>query len=182
MATEMIFTADPPNSLTAATEISDQFHWDTTRPVSAQHTNTAIPQRADLAPHIARQLLEVIPQAGQRPVEIALSPAELGRVRMSVAAEDGKVAINILAERPDTLDLMRRHIDQLAQTFRGMGYDQVSFSFGQGAANGDQSGHANGDDKPDQPVGSKSGNTASSTDINIIDLDQVPATGIDIRL
>lgn len=35
----------------------------------------------------------------------------------------------ILADRPETQELMRRHIDVLAQEFRSLGYERISFSF-----------------------------------------------------
>ena len=35
-----------------------------------------------------------------------------------------------ITDRPETIDLMRRHIDQLAQDFRDLGFSDLSFSFG----------------------------------------------------
>ena len=46
-----------------------------------------------------------------------------------------------MADRPETLDLMRRHIDILAQEFHEIGYGTAEFAFGQNAAeNGKQGG------------------------------------------
>lgn len=69
------------------------------------------PMRTDFKTHVIRQVVEVMAQAIHRPVEITLSPQELGRVRMSVHNDEGKITVNIIAERADTLDLMRRNID-----------------------------------------------------------------------
>ncbi|WP_176827855.1 flagellar hook-length control protein FliK [Ruegeria marina] len=63
-------------------------------------------------------------------VDVRLNPKELGSVQMTLKAQDGGLALAILAERPETLDLMRRHIDQLSAEFRAMGYSDVAFSFG----------------------------------------------------
>ena len=101
---------------------------------------------------------------------------------MSVAAEDGKITVSILTERPETLDLMRRHIDQLGQSFRSMGYDQVSFSFGQGAHTGDQSGSNPSASSPSGPSQTDTANSGTETGANIVNLDSAPTTGIDIRL
>lgn len=140
------------------------------------------PHASEIAPSIARQLVEVMTHAQHRPVEIALSPAELGRVRMSVATDDGKITVNILAERPDTLDLMRRHIDQLGQAFRSMGYEQITFSFGRGAETGGQSHNSS----TDQNSGKTSTDEDTAHDLpteqSIIHLDQAGTSGIDIRL
>jgi len=91
--------------------------------------NQAMP-RADLAASVARQIADAMRNAGDKPVEIALNPVELGRVRMILNASDAGVTMNILADRPETLDLMRRNIDDLAKTFSELGYEDISFSFG----------------------------------------------------
>lgn len=166
--------------LLVPSDVPELLGWDSPRAASAHHFTSA-PQRADLPPHIARQLGEMLGQASHRPVEIALSPIELGKVRMSIATEDGKITVNILAERPDTLDLMRRHIDQLGQTFRSMGYDQISFSFGHGATSRDQDGKS--------PAGQSTGTPSAPTSSNevkkdqpVVKLDCIASAGVDIRL
>lgn len=157
--------------------------WDSARGTGQLAPPTA-PLRADLAPHVARQLVEVMAQATHRPIEIALSPQELGRVRMAIlTGEDRSITVSITAERPETLDLLRRNIDQLGQSFKSMGYDQISFAFGQGAQGGGQSGQdasAGGQQAPSSS--SASGMAAPTADPTLITLDTVPDAGIDIRL
>ncbi|WP_146111577.1 flagellar hook-length control protein FliK [Defluviimonas denitrificans] len=64
-------------------------------------------------------------------VEIALSPEELGHIRLLLRDHTTATpTVTLHADRADTLDLMRRHIDILAQDLRDMGYRDVSFSFG----------------------------------------------------
>ena len=99
---------------------------------------------------------------------------------MSVRTEDGAVTVQIIAERADTLDLMRRHIDQLGQTFRAMGYDTISFSFGAGDENGAQSdGHRN---EAQNATSDQSEGIANPAEPALINLDRSPITGVDIRL
>jgi flagellar hook-length control protein FliK len=96
--------------------------------------NPELPQR------VAQQLVEAARALPDRPVELSLNPEELGRVRMTMNASDGGMAVVVAVERSDTLDLMRRHIDTLAAEFRALGYRDVSFSFsqqGQGDTQGD---------------------------------------------
>jgi hypothetical protein len=82
-------------------------------------------------PHgLGQRLAETIAQFPDRPVEVTLSPEELGRVRMSLSTHDGALTMSVLADRPETLDLLRRNIDQLAQDFRDLGFHDLSFSFG----------------------------------------------------
>lgn len=85
-----------------------------------------------LARHVAQQLAVTITQTAGQPTEIALNPEELGRVRMSMSLTDGALMLHINAERPETADLLRRHIDTLAQEFRSLGYNDISFDFGDG--------------------------------------------------
>ncbi len=49
-----------------------------------------------------------------------------------VAERQFEEALRYIADRPETLELMRRHIDILAQEFRDIGYGSAEFSFGQG--------------------------------------------------
>ena len=83
----------------------------------------------ETARHIAHQIGTAIVQGNGKATEILLNPEELGRVRMSMSAVDGNLTLLVLADRPETQELLRRHIDVLAQEFRDLGYDSVSFSF-----------------------------------------------------
>lgn len=79
-------------------------------------------------------------------VVVTLSPDELGKVTMNVSAQDGTLTLALAVERGDTLDLLRRHIDQLAQDFRDLGFSQLNFSFSQ-----DRQGDPGADDRPATP-------------------------------
>lgn len=96
------------------------------------------PRGADLAspqpPHMAGigpQLAEAVARFPDRPVELTLAPEELGRVRLTLTTSESGIVLAVTAERPETLDLMRRNIDQLARDFREIGYADLSFSFTQ---------------------------------------------------
>lgn len=78
---------------------------------------------------VMRQIAEMAPRAAGRPIELTLNPEELGSVRMNLSFESGAVAVSVVAERGETLDLLRRHIAELSQEFRQMGYADVDFSF-----------------------------------------------------
>lgn len=83
----------------------------------------------DIPRLVARQMAVVISQHPGEATEIALNPEELGRVRMQITAADGSLMLHIAAERPETSDLMRRHVEMLAQEFRSLGFHDVAFSF-----------------------------------------------------
>jgi hypothetical protein len=88
--------------------------------------------RADTPAAIGRQMAEALQKLPDRPVEVSLNPRELGRVRMSIAASEAGITVSVVVERPETLDLMRRNIDQLAREFQSIGYENINFSFAEG--------------------------------------------------
>ena len=96
-------------------------------------TGNPIPHGAQTARHIAAQIQDAVKLAPDKPVSISLNPEELGRVRMSISATEGGVVLYVLAERPETLDLMKRHIDLLAKEFGELGFSSVDLAFGQGS-------------------------------------------------
>ncbi|MEZ5732294.1 MAG: flagellar hook-length control protein FliK [Paracoccaceae bacterium] len=97
----------------------------------ANYSTSAPVDRAlpNLPQGLGQRLAQAASQFIDRPVEVALSPEELGRVRMTIASHEGQLTMAILAERPETLDLLRRNIESLAQDFRDLGFQNLSFSF-----------------------------------------------------
>lgn len=96
--------------------------------------------RAEAA-NVMRQVSENLNKMSNGGVEIRLSPEELGSVRLQMAPSEHGMVVTIQADRPETLDLMRRNIDQLAQDLAAAGYEGAEFSFGddgQGSASGGQ--------------------------------------------
>lgn len=102
---------------------------------------SAPPAAADRAPHPAHAAAELVRQAlpqvadtarhnGHGTIEIALNPEELGHVRLTIQSDDGATAtVRLSADRHETLDLMRRHVELLAQDMRDLGYRDLSFFF-----------------------------------------------------
>ena len=48
---------------------------------------------------------------------------------MSISAAEAGIVVSLVVERPETTDLMRRHIDDLATEFADLGYENIEFSF-----------------------------------------------------
>lgn len=81
--------------------------------------------------NVARQVIQQLADNGlmaNGKVEISLSPEELGRVRLTASQTDQGVILIVQAERPETLDLMRRHLPDLMQDLQDMGFGDVSYS------------------------------------------------------
>ncbi len=87
---------------------------------------------------IVSQIVGVVRVGGSGEFEVALSPAELGRVKLSLKPEGASILVHIAAEREETLMLLRRHSDDLAHEFTEQGFTQVSIEFGFSAENSDR--------------------------------------------
>lgn len=105
-------------------------------------------------------------------IELKLSPAELGPVRIAMQASDGVMLVTINAENPQTLDLMRRNSDLLLQEFRNLGHGSVAFQF----SSGNDQGRGARDNPPAQ--GDFDPAIARPTDI----APRIKADGLDLRL
>jgi hypothetical protein len=111
------------------------------------------------------------------PLELALDPPELGRVRMMMSEVAGVLTLTIHAERPETADLMRRHLDLLAQEFAQAGLDAPSVHISQQGAD-----TAQGDDRGSATP------TASADDATALEephdqhADRAATGGLDLRL
>jgi Flagellar hook-length control protein FliK len=101
----------------------------------------ALPANALLPPMVA-QIVGGLSSAKPGVTEIALSPEELGRVtlKMQADAQDpDRMVVMLSFDRPETLELFRRHADQLADVIRAVGYSGVDIGFAQGGHAGDDS-------------------------------------------
>lgn len=80
---------------------------------------------------VVQQIAGMVEAAREGVLEITLAPAELGRVSLRMQPGEGGMVVSVMAERGETLDLLRRHAADLGAELRDMGYADVSFSFGQ---------------------------------------------------
>lgn len=81
-------------------------------------------------PPLARQMAEAMRAASGNRVDLTLMPEELGRLTISFRDDGEVLRVHIAADRPETLDLLRRHAPELAAELRAQGYDSPSFFFG----------------------------------------------------
>jgi hypothetical protein len=100
---------------------------------------------------IAAQIASVAGRLAEGSVEITLSPEELGRVRMTLSGSEGAMTVTVQVERAETLDLMRRHIDTLAQELRDMGFGTLDFAFGRQDPDTSEGDPPSTDPDPDSP-------------------------------
>ena len=108
--------------------------------------------QGDTVVHVSRQIATAIRNGSENSFDISLNQTELGKVRIHLAPTDGGISVSILADRPETLDLLRRHAELLAQEFRDLGYGAIDFSFASGDQPGQHSGHDTHESGPGAPA------------------------------
>jgi flagellar hook-length control protein FliK len=145
-------------------------------PLAETRQPAALPDHrhpSETARSIAQQLAPQMQKAANGTIELALNPEELGKVKLSLHPTEAGVTLAVTAERPETMDLMRRHIALLEQELRQMGYGSVSFSFGQ-----QSSGQSQGDSR--QPI--RENRQFHSAEIPPTPKPQTATSGLDLRL
>ena len=85
---------------------------------------------------VSPTLVDMVKSGNDGPLELALSPEELGRLTISIKHDGDFVRVTVIADRPETLDLMRRHAGDLVADLRQAGFSGASLSFGQGGQGG----------------------------------------------
>lgn len=92
--------------------------------------------QAQIPSQIGQQMAGAARQIAPGTIELQLYPEELGRLRIQFDISEQTLIVSISAERTDTADLMRRHIDQLAREMQTLGYRDVQFQFDGGGSPG----------------------------------------------
>ena len=138
--------------LAGTSDLSDDLNLAPMTPSSAAGNTaqnaTPVLNRA-LAPQVAQQVATAIIQSTGTTTEVALNPEELGRVRIALTSVETGLSVSVLAERPETAELMRRNIDLLTRELQDLGFDSLTFTFGDQA---EDSGHSR-DDHPEYSGG-----------------------------
>lgn len=145
---------------------------------SLQHPQS-LPPTAPIAQYVARQIAEALQTMPNRPVEISLNPEELGRVRLALSSSEAGIVVNVLAERQETVDLLRRHISHLESAFQDIGYNDIAFSFSGGGQQQEET-----DGEAHSSAGSKGSVTSDESVVATaqIALNASLEAGLDIRL
>lgn len=97
---------------------------------------------AGLARNAAQQIAAKVLDLGKGRFGLTLSPSELGKVDMWLQDSENRLILTVNAERPETMDLIRRHIALLEQEFRQMGLGDLSLQLGTGGAPDSQGGQS----------------------------------------
>lgn len=119
----------------------------------AEVRHMAQPMPATVAPMLV-ETARAVPDA---PVTLTLTPEDLGSLKFEMQSRGDTIHVALTVERPETLDMLRRHVDQLTGEFRQAGFAGASFSFSGGAGGGQERGPSAGyapraEEKEERPV------------------------------
>lgn len=103
-------------------------------------TGAAILSRSDFVqgispnlPHLVDGIAAALTRGHNGSATLTLAPEELGHVRLSFQPDmqtPDRMVVMLSFDRPETMDLFRRHADQLAEALRTAGYAGVQIGFG----------------------------------------------------
>ena len=125
---------------------------------------------------VLTQLVQAAKSAIDGMVEVKLSPEELGRVRLAMTTAETGMTVFVTAERPETLDLIRRNIDLFAADLADQGFTDLSFSFGDETAR-------DGDDTPEGTLAASDTTDLRTLFEGRIDTSRITPDGrVDLRL
>ncbi|MES2549155.1 MAG: flagellar hook-length control protein FliK [Pseudomonadota bacterium] len=137
------------------------------------HASPALP--------VAAQIVAALSRSADGATELALSPDELGTVRLRLepdAANPDRMVVMITFERPETLDLFRRHAGELADALRDAGYSGADIGFGQ-----DQSGSGGSEGAAARFAGRATGQDQPEPDLSHSSAPRLAAgASLDLRL
>ncbi|HBZ42562.1 MAG TPA: hypothetical protein DEO85_00535 [Maritimibacter sp.] len=114
---------DPVSADIAATDGSGA-----DRTSASTMTTTAL-TRPDRAQSVAGQIADVVRTGGDGKIEVTLRPEELGRLSLTLSNDGRAMHVTLAADRPETLDLVRRNIDLLERELLDLGFDTLNFDF-----------------------------------------------------
>ncbi|WP_425040042.1 flagellar hook-length control protein FliK [Primorskyibacter sp. S187A] len=144
------------------------------------HSALAGPLQGTPRTEVLRSIFVQIAQNGSigssDTIEVRLSPEELGLVKYRISATETGTIIVVSADRPDTLDLLRRNAADLMAEFNAMGLDASDLSFLDSDVDGE-----------DHGSGQKAQNNQTKDDVMedgaaVISQSIVGTSGLDIRL
>lgn len=142
-----------------------------TAPITPTALNSATALTQTNGRAIAEAAVSLTDKGGR--IDVTLSPEELGRVTVKMDQSSSALVIILSAERPETLDLIRRNIDLLEQQATALGHEGASFSFEQSSEQHNSSGDPDASQLSDPTQGDQSPKTLHLTQ---------STQGLDIRM
>ena len=117
-----------PNAALASIPVPTQTH-----PIVPAPTAVDVAPAAHALHGLPKGLAPTLIHAATHPAdgraEVTLDPVELGKVRFALTQIGDQLQVTLTVQRPETLDLLRRHAEDLRQEFREAGFASSTFTF-----------------------------------------------------
>lgn len=99
-------------------------------PITERSLQLPIPQLTSPQhiPRIADQMFAHLNKISDSATSLELSPEELGTLRFNITPGE-RLSIQVFVERPETMELIRRHLDLFNKELRDMGFGNSEFTF-----------------------------------------------------
>ena len=136
-------TTEPEEALPQLEPDLPPLSWSSAGPPALTGSTVSGPLPAGAVPQLAAAMVATLHQKPDGTTEIALSPDELGSVRLRLEADardPERMIVHLVFDRPETMDLFRRHADQLSEAIRAAGYAEARLDFGQSGRGADPQG------------------------------------------
>jgi flagellar hook-length control protein FliK len=141
---------------------------------AAATTSLMAPAQMTLPSQVPAQIAAALAARPERPLELRIAPVELGGLTVNLRQDGEILRVVVQADRPETLDLLRRNGEILLEELRLAGFSGAALSFGDGGGKQDRrasaSSHAT-------PVTEKPLSSAAATSRPV-----QTAQGLDLRL
>jgi flagellar hook-length control protein FliK len=156
------------------------------RPTTHLHHSQTV-SKGDFSAPVTRQIVDAVHAriTAEKIIEVSLNPAELGRLKLILTPAENGLIINVMAERAETIEIIRRNMIDLEKAFSEMGHENISFSFdqnsefaGQNEQDNEQGSAGQHPEKTDWPEQVKPATTSKMR----LTVDPSITTGIDIRV
>lgn len=105
-------------------------------------TSLQAPIPTVLPPQVPAQIAAALAARPERPLELRLAPVELGGLTVNLRQDGDILRVVVQADRPETLDLLRRNGEVLLEELRLAGFSGAALSFGDGGGTQDRQSQA----------------------------------------
>ena len=106
--------------------LTESARWQAAGDTGAPSQTRPVMTTASLPPDLGAQIRRALVRSDGQVTELELSPRELGMLRIRVTTTDMGAQLQLSADRPETFDLLRRHLDQLERQLHGMGFSGMN--------------------------------------------------------
>ncbi len=168
------FDADGPMTALDGPSIVDR---SATASAAQTQTRTLGAAPTAIVQSVGQQLAAAVTSRPGGVTELVLNPAELGRVELRMVTNETGVIVQITMERPETQDLVRRHLESFANEFRQFGFRDVGFEF-----QGDRGGNAQEAVEDGQTQAALDENGEGNPEPALVQRPSIPIGGLDLRV